>query len=186
MKRMANYSAVLASAVLASMAFASDAATSATAGSNSFRRSGTSAATARYDGRVGFARTDTRSGRINLARGVAVGADRNGVTLSVSNAIAPRFGPAVATNFNLGISRDGTVSKSRGTSVSFGPFKRSATAGGSVNTHRRGSGATSFAGGRSDRFGRVHATSHSSQKRGRSSQVLRRATKRALVRTLRH
>jgi len=167
------------------LVFASDAATSASAGSNSFRRNGRSSATARYDGRVGFARTDTRSGRLNLARGVAVGADRNGVTLSVSNAVAPRFGPALATNFNLGIGRDGSVSTSRGSSLSFGPFKRSAFAGGGVSTRRHGSTATSVAGGRSDRFGRVSARSQSQQRRGVSRTLARRVVKRAVIHRLR-
>ena len=79
--------ALLSIALLAASASASDARTSASAASNG-RRSGTAAASATYKGDVGFARTDTRTGQINLARGVAVGVDDRGLSLSVSTALA--------------------------------------------------------------------------------------------------
>jgi hypothetical protein len=147
--------------LLSASVLASDAETSASASSNRFKRNGTATATAHYDGKVGFARTNTQSGQVNLARGVAVGIDKSGVSLSVSNAVAPGRGPAVATTFNLSIDRNGQISKSRGTSVSEGPIHRSATAGGSVSTGRHGGAATAFAAGKTDRFGRVQATSSS-------------------------
>jgi hypothetical protein len=144
--------------LLSTGALASDAETSASASSNRFQHNGTAAATAHYDGKVGFARTNTQSGQINLARGVAVGVDKSGVSLSVSNAVAPGRGPAVATTFNLSIDRNGQISKSRGTSVSTGPIYQSATAGGRVGTGRDGGAATAFASGKTDRFGHVQAT----------------------------
>lgn len=136
--------AVLSGLFLTASTFAGDAATSATAGSNPRTGGGTAAATATYDGRVGFARTDTRSGRVNTARGVAVGVDENGLSLSVSTAVAGRVGPAIATNFNLTIDRDGDVAHSTGVSVANGPGPREVTAGGSTGATRNTIGATSF------------------------------------------
>ncbi len=147
--------AVLAGLV-AAPAWASDAATSATAGGNR-HGDGSAAATASYEGDVGFARTDSRSGRVNIARGVAVGVDQNGLSLSVSNAIAPQFGPAIATNFNMSIDRDGDVSVSGGAAVARSPIHREVNAGGSAGTGRP---ATATAGGETDRFGRVDAQTH--------------------------
>lgn len=155
MKR--NLAITMFATMMMTTAFASEAETSATAGSNSLRRSGTTAASARYDGRVGFARTDTRSGAVNTAQGVAVGVDRDGLSLSVSNAVAPRVGPALATNFNLTIGRDGSVSKSGGISVARSPLERSVSAGGNTASHYGRPVATSYATGRTDRFGRVDA-----------------------------
>ena len=108
---------------------ASDAETSAQA-SDGAGHSGTATATARYAGDVGFARTDTRSGRVNLARGVAVGVDEDGLTLSVSLAVAPQRGPAVATNFNLSLGRNGAAAVSVGRSVAQGGATRTVTASG--------------------------------------------------------
>jgi len=151
----------------AAATLASDAETSASAGSSRFNRNGTASATARYEGDLGFARTRTNSGRLNTARGVAVGVDRDGISLSVSNAVAPRNGPALATTFNLSIGRDGSVQRSAGLSVANGPLQRSATAGGAVSTGHNGRDriATAHASGRTDRFGRVNAStrSHSSR-----------------------
>lgn len=148
---------VLTAAVLCSApaALASDAATSATAGSRP--GGGTAAATAHYEGDVGFARTNTRSGAVNIARGVAVGFDEDGLSLSVSNAVATRNGPAVATNFNLSIDRDGDVSHSSGIAVARGPVEQSASAGGSVGTGLDARPATSVASGRTDLYGSVYA-----------------------------
>lgn len=161
MTRFARYAVALASLTLTASAFAADAATSATAGSG--RHGGNAAATASYNGDVGFARTDTRSGSVNLARGVAVGFDENGLALSVSNAIAPKHGPAVATNFNLSLGRDG-VAHSTGVSVANGPLHREATAGGSTSSGPLRPTATSIASGQTDRYGRVvaHTNAYSS------------------------
>jgi hypothetical protein len=148
---------------LGSYAWASDAETSATAGSNRFSRNGNASATARYEGDVGFANTQSRSGRVNTARGVAVGFDENGLSLSVSNAVASRNGLGVATNFNLSIGRDGSVSHSGGSAVTAGGLRQDVSAGGSAGSHRGGSTATSFARGDTGRFGtsRAHVYSHS-------------------------
>lgn len=117
-------------------ALASEAETSASASSRSDQPRGTAAASARYQGDVGFARTDARSGRISLARGVAVGLDENGIAFSASHALATRFGIAVAGNFNMTIGLDGRVATSTGTVLSTGPLHRSASAGGSATTGR--------------------------------------------------
>ncbi len=143
--------------LMAVAARASDAESWATAGSRRGQRNGTAAAGAHYDGRVGFARTQTRSGPVSVARGVAVGVDENGLSLSVSNAIAPRFGPALATTFNMSIGRDGQVSAANGVAVADGPLHRSATAGGGVSAGGHGRPARVMASGRTDPLGRVHA-----------------------------
>jgi hypothetical protein len=161
-------------ALLATAALASDAETSASAGSNRYQPNGTAAATARYEGDLGFARTNTRSGPVSSARGVAVGFDESGLSLSVSNAAASRFGPAVATTFNLSIDRDGSVSRSGGLAVSNGPIYRSATAGGRVGTGREGRVATAIASGQTDRFGHVQAVTRSQNDRPRPVLGIRR------------
>lgn len=168
MKRMFLKSWI-ASLVLsaAGAAWASDAATSATAGSSLLSRNGTAAATARYEGDRGFARTDTRSGPVNLARGVAVGVDKDGLSISVSNAVAPRMGPAVATNFSMTLGRDGDVAKNHSVSVARGPLHREATAGGATGTNGRDAYATGIVGGRTDRFGHVEAQTESKVENGR-------------------
>lgn len=147
----------------AATTFASEAETSAAAGSGSGRLggNGNAQATARYEGDIGFARTDSRSGRVNMSRGIAVGVDEDGLSLSISHAIAPRGGPAIAGTLNIGIERDGDVNVSTGRSVANGPIERSASAGGST-TSERGRGSTSaFAHGRTDALGRVQATTRS-------------------------
>jgi hypothetical protein len=149
MKRMHVTLMTLAALMLAGQVWAAAAATSANAGTNG-RGNGTAAATATYTGDQGFARTDTQTGRVNLARGVAVGVDERGVSISVSNAIAPHHGPAIATNFNLTIGRDGSRSVSIGAAVSPGPGARSAGAGGSTAVTRTGTSAMSTATGTSD------------------------------------
>ncbi len=152
-------------------AWASEAGTSATAGSSRFDRNGTAAATARYDGRVGFARTDASSGRLSRARGVAVGVDEDGLSLSVSHAIAPPHGPAVATSFNITIDRDGDVARNASLAIARGPIERSVTAGGQTGTGRVVPHASGRATGRTDPFGRVQAISRSEVRRGGSFHV---------------
>ena len=182
MKRNAILTATMTMMAFATAgAFASDAETSATAGSSRYQRNGTAQATAYYAGDLGFARTNTQSGSINLARGVAVGVDRSGLSLSVSNTVAPQHGPAVAVSFNLSIDRDGRVSRSRGMTVADGPIHRSATAGGRVSTGPDGRAATAFASGKTDRFGRVYAKTHAEQYRPQP-MVARRSAPSAKIR----
>ena len=150
---------------LAPAALASEAQTSASAGSNRFNRNGTATATAQYQGGIGFAKTRTKSGKLNIARGIAVGFDKDGLSLSISNAVAGRRGPALATTFNMTIGADGKVSHSLGVAISNGPIHRSASAGGKASSGRRHNTASSVASGKSDRFGTVRAAtrSHSSR-----------------------
>lgn len=136
---------------------ASDAETSASAAGGWAGRDGTAAATARYAGDLGWARTQTRSGELNVARGIAVGFDRDGLSLSVSQALAPSYGPALATNFNLSLGRDGSVSGSTGLAVAQGGGERSVIAGGRTAATLLGGSATSVASGRTDVGGRVDA-----------------------------
>jgi len=162
--RSLPYSVVLWLApALSAGALAAEAQTSATAANARYLRNGSAAATARYEGDLGFARSATRSGPVSLARGVAVAFDGDGLSLSVSNALAPRFGPAVATTFNLSIGMDGDVSRSGGIALAAGPIYRSASAGGRVGTGRDAPPARAFATGRTDRFGRVHADTRAAQ-----------------------
>jgi hypothetical protein len=182
MKRNALFTTAMAMMTLAAVdTLASDAETSATAGSNRYHRNGTAQATARYEGDIGFARTNTQSGSVNLARGVAVGLDESGLSLSISQAVAPRGGQAIAATFNLSIDRNGQVSRSRGVSVADGPIRNSATAGGRVNTGRHGNAATAIASGKTDRFGRVQARTESKQYRPQRVLV-RRSAPREMVR----
>lgn len=148
-------------AVLSASAHAGEASTSASAGSTG-RGPGTAAATAQYTGGGrGFAQTQTRSGSISMGRGIAYGVDQRGITLSVSNAIAGRFGPAVASNFNLTIGFDGSVAGSGGTSVARGSPVRTASAGGFASSGGGGTTAGVTAGGRTGPTGVVHATTYS-------------------------
>ncbi|MBK9118157.1 MAG: hypothetical protein IPM18_00920 [Phycisphaerales bacterium] len=134
MKRM-RYSGLVTGLMIGvgvSGAWASEAQTSASATGG--RNNGAATATARYDGQVGFARTDTKTGKVNLARGVAVGVDANGLSLSLSHAIAPQHGPAIATNFNMSIGRDGEVNHSVGSAVATGGSGRTVMAGGQTQS----------------------------------------------------
>jgi hypothetical protein len=158
--------AALSLVLTAGAAVASDAATSAAVGGG-FGRPGTAAATARYEGDFGLARTDTRTGRVNIARGLAVGVDEDGLAFSLSNAVLTPGGVSVATTLNIGIDRDGDVSTSTGLAIAAGPREREASAGGRVSTRPDGGGATSIAQGRSDRNGRVIARTHSDDDRPR-------------------
>jgi hypothetical protein len=157
-QRSPELTALTCFALLTPLAMASDAKSSATASSGR-GRSGTAAASASYKGDHGFARTNTKSGAINLARGVAVGVDKNGLSLSVSTAVASRFGPAVATNFNMSIGRDGHSSASVGRAVATGGRNRSVSAGGATTTHRGGS-SMSYATGRGAKVKAVTKSHH--------------------------
>lgn len=97
-------------------AFAGMANTSATAGSDGWGP-GTAAATANYDGDgVGFTKTKANSGKINIARGLSVGFDQTGLSVSHSYAVAGQRGPAVGGTLNVHIGQDG-VALSGGQSV---------------------------------------------------------------------
>ena len=144
-------------------------------------RNGTAAATARYSGDIGFARTDSRSGVLNLARGVAVGVDEHGLSLSVSNALAPRRGPAIATNFNVSIGTNGDVSHSAGVAIASGSRHRSVAAGGTATTAQGGRNAV-FASGATGASGRVRALTDSDDHRPRAAfGYLRRGGRRVLL-----
>lgn len=169
MKRTLAASLILVVA-MTSTGFAADAETSVRAGNHAGRNNGTAAATARYDGDFGFATTNTQSGPVNRSRAVAVGVDEDGVSVSVSGAVAPKNGPAVATNFNISVDRDGDVETSRSMSVARGPISREASAGGATRSGNNGM-ATSTAGGKTDRFGRVEAESRSESHKARPTVV---------------
>ncbi|MDX2198712.1 MAG: hypothetical protein SF069_07035 [Phycisphaerae bacterium] len=139
-------------------ALAAEATTSATVG-NGIGRTPTAAATADYAGDRGFTRSEATSGPISTARGVALGVDEDGLSLSISNAIAPQHGPAIATNYNLSVGRDGRVSSSAGLAIADGPVHREARTSGGTATTGNGGGATSIAEGSSDRFGTVRTHS---------------------------
>lgn len=145
MKTLRNIAATFTMISLNALALAGDARTSAGASSSPFAGGGSATATAAYNAPIGFARTDTRSGPVNAARGVAVGVDREGITLSVSTAIAPKLGPAVAANFNITIERDGDVSRSTGIAVAKGPFNREVNVGGETRTGRSSAESSSTA-----------------------------------------
>jgi len=167
MRRYAKL-AMLGLGLLASQALGSEARTSAGAGSGR-----AASATASYQGTAGFAHAESRDGPVSLARGVAVGVDEHGVSLSVSNAIAGRFGPAVATSFNLTIGTDGSVAHGQSRVIAEGPLSRSARAGGQTGIRPgRPASASAWGGGRTDRFGRVRVSAHSSSRPGRP--ILRR------------
>jgi len=136
-------------------AFAGEASTSAGV-TQIGSRPGTVTANAAYigDGR-GQARTNTRSGPVSLAEGLAFGVDREGIDFSVSYAIATRFAPALASTFNLSIGRDGSVAGSGGLSVAGPAPIRSVNAGGFALSQPGGSISGAMAGGRSDPRGTV-------------------------------
>ena len=155
MKRTAQLTLAFAIILTTATAFASDADTSATAARAG--RNTAAAATAHYDGAIGFAQTNTESGDLTRARGVAVGVDRDGLTLSVSNAFASRDGLGLATNFNISIDRDGHVSRSGGVALADSPYERSVTASGSATNDRRTEPALSYASAHTDTNGRAEA-----------------------------
>lgn len=178
MKRSMNIGlgvSLVAGLLSASLAWASDAETSATA-TGGRHGPGTATATARYTGDVGFARTNTRTGEVNIARGVAVGVDKEGLSLSVSLAVAPSHGPAVATNLNMSIDRDGGTASSVGRVVaedggdrwvSRPGGERTVSAGGRTSSSGPWPTATSVAAGRTADGGRVKAYTRSDSTPGR-------------------
>ncbi len=164
MKRLLSMTAGLVMTSVSTMSvLAGEAETNAAAGTG-WNGRGTAAATARYDGadgNIGLARTRTRTGEVNLAEGLAVGVDRDGLDFSFSEAIAPRFGPAFGGTFNLSIGMDGDVSGSFGTVVAEGGRTRSVEAGGVTRTDSRGATAAATAHGDTSPNGRVIARTNS-------------------------
>lgn len=137
------------------IAMAGEAFSNATATGNRFGP-GNAAATAGYTGNgQGYARTDTRTGQVNFASGVAIGLDERGLTFSASNALAGRFGPAIASNLNITIGRDGSVASSGGLSTAQGGVSRTVSAGGFARNGQGGAVAGSAVGGRSTFGGKV-------------------------------
>lgn len=169
MKLMRMTVAYLTLLLAPKLVLAADAETDASA--NARPGGGSAAATARYDGDHGFARTDTRTGQVNVARGVAVGVDEHGLALSVSNAVAPRHGPAIGTTFNLNIGRDGDVSGSTGVSIAGGGLERGVTVGGNAGDRRP---AVALASGVTRGGGRVVAVTNAHQHRSIRPVVLER------------
>jgi hypothetical protein len=145
---------VLALVAAGGIALAADAETSASAGRNGGTR--TAEAAARHEGRAGFSRTETRTGPVSTAQGVAVGVDEDGLAISLSTAVDPRMGPSVASNLNVAIGRDGQIATSGGLSLAEGPFERVTNAGGWARVNDRFADSAATAGGRTDSRGTVH------------------------------
>jgi hypothetical protein len=177
MRQLMTTSAMMMTLWLVAPGWASEAATSAGVSGNRYGP-GTAHATASYVGDRGFARTDTQSGKVNLARGVAVGIDKDGLSLSVSHAVDAGRGPALATNFNMSIGRDGSRSVSLGAAVADGRLERAASAGGSTAAGRNGSVALSTASGHTDRFGRVRVVTKAENHRPGPIEVRRYVVRR--------
>ena len=175
MKRTAKFSLVILMTMTANI-FASDAETSASAAGSRDRRNGAASATAHYTGDLGFARTETSSGDISRARGVAVGLDEDGLTFSLSNAFATRDGSGLATNFNISIDRDGRISRNGGIARADSPYVRSVSASGAARIERRGAVTTSYASGHTDPYGRVEARTYADSARSNRSAEYRVAT----------
>lgn len=143
--------------------FAGEASTSASA-TNGVGHPGNAAATANYtgDGGEGFARTRTETvGGLNVARGVAVGFDEDGLDVSFSHALAPLFGPAYAGTFNMSIGMNGQVSASYGGTVAAGGLARTASAGGVTRSDPAGATAQAHATGNTVGGGHVNAWTRS-------------------------
>lgn len=179
MNRLLGYAVGLVIGTLgAGSAWAGEANTDAWANSGWGSQSGSAGASATYDGDGGRAltRTDTRTGRINLARGLSVGFDRDGLDVSFSHAIAPNRGPGYAGTFNLSIGRDGEVSSSYGGVVALGGTQRAVQAGGTTSSRPWGSSSQALATGQANPRGTVLARTQSNhQKRDRQRRPVRLA-----------
>ena len=144
---------------------ASEAGTSASAGGQPGNDS--AAAQAHYEGDRGWAHTDTRSGAFGLADGVAVGVDRDGFSISVSDAVSVG-GQAVAGGFSLSADRSGAVTTSGGMSAAGGTSQRTAgvDAMTSTGSHDHAAQAVSHAAASSDPDGFAQAQTQSSSFHG--------------------
>lgn len=159
MNRLMTATIALAVWGLGSMSvYGSQAGTSAAATGGWGRRPGTASATAQYEGDLGLARTHSQSGQLNYSRGVAVGYDEDGLSVSVSHAIAPNGGPAVAGTFNLSVDSDGHVDSAIGRVVAQGGARQQVQAGGIVGTGPRAAAPTAIASGRTWGGGSVQAS----------------------------
>lgn len=149
-------------------ALAGEANSSASASSNRWGP-GTAAATAGYEGNgIGFAQTNTRSGSTNLAQGLSLGFDEEGLSLSTSYAVAPRFGAAAAGTLNMAIGLDGSVATSVGRTVADGDANRSVDAGGSARPGSLGRSPVAVAttGGATGPRGTVVSETHTNTRPG--------------------
>jgi hypothetical protein len=106
---------------------------------------GHAGATAGYDAPEGFARTESRVGRVNVGRGLAVGLGPDGLSLSHTIGVAGHHGAGAAHNFNLSIGRDGTH-VSHGGAVTHGGNTR-VIAGGETHAGPGNVRGDSYAGG---------------------------------------
>ncbi|GJM25422.1 MAG: hypothetical protein DHS20C16_18370 [Phycisphaerae bacterium] len=141
-------------------AFAGVANTSATAGSGGWGP-GTAAATANYDGDgVGFTKTKASSGKLNVARGLSVGFDQTGLSVSHSYAVAGQRGPAVGGTLNVHIGQNG-VAVSGGQSVASQGRSRQVNVAGQAGSNGRRPTATAAASGHASGRGVVNARTFS-------------------------
>ncbi len=153
--------AIMIGGLMPAMSWASLAETSAAARSGRYGRPGTADATARYEGDVGLARTHTKSGDINIARGLAIGVDEDGASLSLSYAVAPNGGPAIGGTFNLSVDRDGRGSGGTGQVVATGGRQRQVEVGGITRTNYGPPSTTVRATGQTRGGGQVEARTRS-------------------------
>jgi hypothetical protein len=149
--------AIVIGGLMPAMTYASLAETSASARSGRYGRPGTADATAHYQGDIGLARTHTKSGDINIARGIAVGVDEDGASLSLSYALAPDRGPGIGGTFNLSVDRDGRTSGGHGHVLAEGGRQRQVEVSGATRTGYGRPHTTIRAGGHTRGGGRVEA-----------------------------
>ena len=173
---------ILATAVctgVSTVSWAGQATTSAVAGSPGLG-TGTAAATADYRGDgPGYATTQTRSGRVNLARGIAVGFDRDGLSLSTSYGVAGHIGPAVAGTLSVNIGLNGQVATSIGRTVARGDRARTVSVAGGSGSRRGPARAWATSTGRTGPRGEVMSMAKSNHARALFKRApLRRAPRR--------
>jgi hypothetical protein len=176
MRRMYSFKTFILLSVVGMMAgtaWASEAETSATARNG--RGGSDASATARYEGRYGFARTNTDTGRLTRSRAVAVGVDKDGVSVSLSTAIAPRNGPALGANLNFSLSGNGQASVSRGATVARGGVSRAVAVGGRTQTatRYRNASSTAMASGKTSYGGVVRSSTRSETTQARPARIVR-------------
>ncbi len=135
--------------------------------------SGTAGGQASYRGNIGFARTESRSGRLSAARSVAVGVDERGLALSVSTAVAPERGPALGTTFHVAIDRDGDVATSVGASLATGGRTRTVEAGGGASGGATRPTAMARVAGRTEFGGCAQVVTRSESGHGRKAATVR-------------
>jgi hypothetical protein len=148
MKRLTTFAMMTALTLgMAQVTLAGEAGSSASAGRNGWN-SGSASADAWYDGNgPGIAKTKTKSNdKISFGRAFAVGFDEHGLSFSASHAVASRFGPAAAGNFNMTIGLDGEVSRSGGYAIGGGSVNKNVDAGGFASSGPFGSNSGATAG----------------------------------------